>query len=742
MKTILVSWLLLAPFMLVAQQKRYKLAEKLYTQGAYADAAQVYEDVLARGMDSVMISAHISESYDKSNNSVKAVEWYTFRYSKAQLDKEGCIRYSMLLCNNEQYEKAQQVLAFTAFKFGEDSRTTLLTNELERFLSKHPQDPNFAILTQNGNSDKSEMSVIMLNDSKALFSSTRNQRVAVRRYHAINNEPLYDLFTADVDSSGFQKVRRLNENTKYHDGSACLDSVNEILYFTRNNYINGKPERDAKGNMLLKILSGKLVDGKLQDVVELPFNNNQYSCAHPSVSADGKTLVFTSNMPGTVGGMDLFMVQKNETGEFGTPVNMGTTVNTVMDELFPFFHQQDKVLFFASNGHYGHGGLDIFAAKLNSNFNAKEVTNLGKPINSANDDFAFVNDAKQQKGYIASNRTGGAGDDDLYAFKQRKPIKSTAVVSGTVTDLLTGNKLDGAKVLVTDVNGAIIDSTYTDSSGHYEIELAALEGDFTLMASKTDYLPTTKTVAFEPNKETYEENIQLIPDLDYFVSGIIRDKDTRETLADVAISITDLTNSQEIFKLRSDKSGAFVTDTLVGKDYGDTLSIALTLEKKGYLTITYTLKELLALKEEIVVNALIDPVMSKLTIGTDLANLVDLRPIYYDYRKWNIRKDAALELDKIVKVMMENPNMVIELGSHTDSRGDNTSNASLSEKRAKSAVDYIISKGIGKTRISAKGYGESKLLIADSAIQKMRAIEEKERAHEKNRRTEFRVVKL
>jgi outer membrane protein OmpA-like peptidoglycan-associated protein len=249
-------------------------------------------------------------------------------------------------------------------------------------------------------------------------------------------------------------------------------------------------------------------------------------------------------------------------------------------------------------------------------------------------------------------------------------------------------------------------------------------------------------VVYDPNKENYEENIQLIPDLDYFISGIIRDKDTRATLADVSISITDLMSSQELFKLRSNESGAFVTDTLIGKDYGDTLSIALTLEKKGYLTITYTLKELLALKEEIVVNALIDPVMSKITIGTDLANLVDLRPIYYDYRKWNIRQDAATELNKIVKVMLENPNMVIELGSHTDSRGDNSSNASLSDKRAKSAVDYIISKGIAKNRISAKGYGESKLLIADSAIQKMRANEEKERAHEKNRRTEFRVVKL
>jgi outer membrane protein OmpA-like peptidoglycan-associated protein len=742
MKTILVSCLLLAPFMLMAQQKRYKLAEKLYTQGSYADAAQVYEDVLARGMDSVLISAHISESYDKSNNAPKAVEWYTFRYGKAQLDKEGCIRYSMLLCNNEDYQKAQQVLAFTTFKFGEDSRTTVLSKELERFLNKRPQDLNFSILTQNGNSDKSEMSVILLNESKALFSSTRNQRVAVRRYHALNNEPLYDLFTADVDSTGFQKVRRLNENTKYHDGSACLDSVNHLLYFTRNNYIDGKPARDANGNMLLKILSGKLVDGKLQDVVELPFNNNVYSCAHPSISADGKTLVFTSNMPGSLGGMDLFMVQKNESGQFGTPINMGSTINSAMDELFPFFHQQDKVLFFASNGHYGHGGLDIFAAKLNGNFNAKEVTNLGKPINSANDDFAFINDVNQQKGYITSNRTGGAGDDDLYAFKQRKPIKSTAIVSGTVTDLLTGNKLDRALVVATDVNGVVIDSTYSDSSGHYEIELATLDADFTLTASKANYLPATKTVVYDPNKENYEENIQLIPDLDYFISGIIRDKDTRATLADVSISITDLMSSQELFKLRSNESGAFVTDTLIGKDYGDTLSIALTLEKKGYLTITYTLKELLALKEEIVVNALIDPVMSKITIGTDLANLVDLRPIYYDYRKWNIRQDAATELNKIVKVMLENPNMVIELGSHTDSRGDNSSNASLSDKRAKSAVDYIISKGIAKNRISAKGYGESKLLIADSAIQKMRANEEKERAHEKNRRTEFRVVKL
>lgn len=740
MKTAIVFLLTLFPTLLFAQQKRYKLAEELFSKGAYADAAQVYEDVLARKTDSATVSEHISIAYDKSGNSSKALDWYHWRNLHATLDKEGAIRYSLLLCSDEQYERAEGILDLATMRFGSDARTEQLKKELIRFRKQGKRDDLFEIKTQTGNSEKSEMSVIPISESKVMFSSTRNQRVAVRRYHALNNEPLYDLFLANADSTGFSKVRRLNENTKYHDGSACFDSINGILYFTRNNYINGQPQRDVSGTMLLKILCGKMVDGKLEDVVELPFNSNAYSCAHPSVSSDGKTLIFTSNMPGSIGGMDLFAVTKDENGVFGTPYNLGSSINTVMDELFPFFHQQDQIVFFASNGHYGHGGLDIFAAKMNPDMQARDIINLGKSINSPADDFAFINDKDQRRGYIASNRKGGVGDDDLYAFKQLKPIKSSAIVSGTVTDLITRSTLPDARIIVVDQNGTIIDTVLTDSTGNYSIELPDSELSYTLEVSKPGYVPQTRTISPEPNKDSYTADFQLMPVLNYFISGTIHDKDTRETISDVAVGVVCYPENQRFAKT-SDQAGHFVTETVQNMEYGDTLTIVLTLVKTGYVPATYTVKKVLDLEEEIVVNTLIDPVLSKIAIGNDLGELAGLNPIYYDYRKWNIRKDAATELDKIVKIMLENPNMKIELGSHTDSRGDDNSNKSLSQKRAKSAVDYIISKGVNASRISAKGYGESILLISDQQIKVMTA-DEKERAHQRNRRTEFRVVSL
>lgn len=742
MKKMLIGCLFLTPLFALGQQKRFELAEKLYERGAYADAAEVYEDVLARGMDSVIVSEHISESYDEAGNPEKAVAWYAFRYSGVKLDQDGCIRYTLLLCTMERYEEAAQIVSYAETHFGENDKTRQLKKELERFRSGKLENPDFQLRKQNGNSDDSEMSVIHLNESKVLFSSNRDQRVAVRRYHALNNEPMYDLFVADVDSAGFSRVRRLNENTKYHDGSACLDSVNQLLYFTRNNYINGEPQRDEKGNMLLKILCGHMVEGKLEDVIELPFNSDRYSCAHPSVSADGKTLVFASNMPGTIGGMDLFCVQKDTAGKFGIPVNMGANLNTPLDELFPFFHQPANCLFFASNGHYGFGGLDVFVAKMNKSFQVRDVVNLGKPVNSPNDDFAFISDFEQRTGYLTSNRSGGVGNDDFYAFDQSKPFKSAPLVTGDASDFITAAELDSVWIVLVDANGNRKDSVRTGQDGRFELELDDIHSDFNLAASRNDYISTSKKVAFLENQETYNESVQLIPDLDYYITGTIRDKETREVLKDVKIGIMDLSDNRLIARLISDSTGGFRTEILEEKQYGDQLSVALLLEKEGYLSVTYTVSRQLEFEEEINVNALIDPVMSPISIGTDLSDLVDLRPIYFDYRKWNIRKDAALELDKIVKVMKDNPGMKIELGSHTDSRGDNAANLRLSNERAKSSVKYIISQGIDPSRITAKGYGETQLIITDAQLARLKTNEQRELAHQKNRRTEFIVVKM
>lgn len=724
----------------IAQHKRYKYAENLYANGVYADAAQAYEDVLERGMDSLTVADHISESYDNSGGYEKALSWYTYQNVHQILDKKESLRYSILLATVKSYDMAEAVLENALNRYGNDTILNYRLEELRKFRNSNTIEPNFEMRSIKGNSEYSEMSVIPLNNETFVFSSTRNQRVAVRRYHALNNLPLYDMFIAENDSLGYYKAKRFDENTKYHDATGCFDSINKRFYFTRNNYIDGKPQKDASGKMLLKIMVADFVDGKLKNEKECSFNSNEFSCAHPTISDDGLTLYFTSSMKGGYGGMDLYSVTIDSVGSFGVPKNMGPMVNSPLDELFPFYHSGKKLLFYSSNGHYGFGGLDVFLSKLDKTGMAKNVQNLGEPLNTSKDDFSFLNNGLQTSGYVASNREGGIGDDDLYRFKQLKPY-GDKIISGYITDRYRLDSIPEAVVYAYDETGGLLDSTRSDASGFYSLT-SGYDGTITLVAKKNRFEDEKMNVDLSSSETEFEVNIKMTPILHYWVVGTVRDKDSRVELGGVKVTVTNLTLAKDITTLNTDAVGYFKTDTIPEFKYGSRFGISLLLEKPGYLTTTFVLYDTLGLTEEINVNAFIDPVMSKVDLGTDLAKLVDLNAIYYDYNKALIRPDAAIELDKIVKVMLENPNIKIELGSHTDTRGTADKNQILAEKRAKAAVDYIISKGIAKNRIKAKGYGESKPLVSDAEIKQMKTLEESEKAHQLNRRTEFRVTEM
>lgn len=731
---------LLLGLQLFSQQGRLRYAEKLYAGGVYADAAEAYEDVLERGVDSAKVSGQITRSYDESGNPDKALEWYAYKKRNKTMNKMDFMRYSLLLGTKGSYSEAKRVLEESMNLFGPDSLTVYRLHELDKFMKTAKLKPNFEIRTQKGNSSYSEMSVIPLSDKQVLFASTRNQRVAVRRYHALNNKPLYDLFIADYTDTGFSKVKRFDENTRYHDASGSIDSVHGRFYFTRNNFDDGRAQSDSTGNMRLKVYVGELYKGKVVRTHECSFNSDSYSCAHPTISSDGMHLYFASDMPGTYGGMDLYTVDVDSLGNFGKPRNLGSLVNTPMDELFPFYHSKNNLLFFSSDGHYGFGGLDVFVSRLDKSGKAKDLINPGEPLNSTSDDFGFLNDALQKKGYFATNREGGIGDDDIYGFKQIKPYGSRTV-SGYVIDKLRRDTIPEAMVVLRDENQQPLDTVRADEKGFYSFDVTNSEEDLNLLAQKERFEDANQPLEWSADEPDLKKNVEMTPVLKYYVVGTIYDKDTREVLKNVKVKVTNLRTAKEIAELQTDEKGYFETDTIEEFHYGDVFAISLLLEKSGYLTTTFVLDDTLQLEERINVNAFIDPVMGKVTVGTDLAKLIDLNSIYYDYMKWSIRQDAAKELDKIVKVMQDNPKIKIELGSHTDTRGSTDKNLILSEKRAKSAVDYIISKGIASDRIKAKGYGESKPLIKDGELSKLKG-PDFEKAHQLNRRTEFRVTEM
>ncbi len=737
---LLVGFGLLLSSPLFGQQNRLKYAERLYSGGVYADAAEAYEDVLERGVDSNRVAVQITDSYDQSGNDEKALEWYAYKKRTATLTKTDCMRYSILLGTKGKYDEARSILVESQNRFGIDSLTSYRLKELDKFRNTAKQKPNFEVRTQKGNSEYAEMSVIPLSDKQVIFASTRDQRVAVRRYHALNNKPLYDLFIASYTEEGFSKVKRFDENTRYHDASGTLDTVHGKFYFTRNNFDDGRGKSDSTGNMRLKVYVGDLYKGKIVNTHECSFNSDEYSCAHPSVSADGSKLYFASDMPGSYGGMDIYEVSIDSLGNFGSPTNLGALVNTPMDELFPFYHSKNHLLFFSSNGHYGYGGLDVFVSKLGKSGQAKELINAGEPLNSPSDDFGFINDAPQKKGYFTTNREGGMGDDDIYAFNQFRPYGSKTV-SGYVIDHLRRDTIPGALLVLRDENQQPLDTVQADEKGYYSFDIPSSDEQVDLLAAKTRFEDKDQALKWDESEPDLKQDVEMTPVLKYYVVGTVRDKDTRNVLSHVTVQVTNLRTAKDIVTLKTNDQGYFETDTIEEFRYGDSFGISLLLEKSGYLTTTFVLYDTLRLEERIDVNAFIDPVMGKVTVGTDLAKLIDLNSIYYDYMKWSIRPDAAKELDKIVKVMQDNPKIKIELGSHTDTRGAADKNMTLSQKRAKSAVDYIISKGIASDRIKAKGYGESKPLIKDAEISKLKGADF-EKAHQLNRRTEFRVTEM
>lgn len=720
-----------------SQNKRHKYAQKLYESGTYADAAEAFEDVLARGFDSTKVQDQITYAYHKSGNAKKASQWFSYQHHNQSLDKNEYILYALLLCSEEKYNDADKLLNERISKFGSDNSTLTLKTELNKFLTSDIPQNHFQLIHQEGNTTYSEISIVPIEKNQVIFSSNRNPKVAIRRYQATNNEPLYDLFVADVDSIGMTNIKRFGDNTKYHEGPGTLDTVNMKYYSTRSNLLKGKPQTDKFGNMLLKIYVSDFKNGKLSGTKECSFNSNLYSCAHPTISADGKELFFSSNMPGSFGGMDIYKVIIDNNGNFSNPINLGSTLNTPFDEIFPFYHQKNGQLFFSSNGHFGYGGLDIYTASLNQE-NLK-ITNLGKPINSPSDDFGFTTNTLQKKGYISSNRNGGMGNDDIYRFNQFKTYGQNKV-SGTVRNSSNNEILSNILVFLMDEKGNKTDSILTNSEGFYSFELE--ESDKTIFVNNKDYLPNHSSISNNENGEDLTLDIFLNPLLSYCFVGTVQEKNTLKYLSDVAVLITTNDERNNLFQGSTNSAGWFGTKKINGFNFGDTFTIALRLEKKGYLTQNFIITGVLDNEDTINLNKFIEAILPKIAVGSDLAQVVDLNSIYYDYRKWDVRADAAKELDKIVKVMKENPNMKIELGSHTDTRGNAAENLILSEKRAKSAVNYIISQGINANRITAKGYGESKPILNDAIINKMTSKNEIEKAHQLNRRTEFKVISL
>ena len=606
MKKILITLLILtfSSQLLVAQN--LKRANHLFEKRAYVNAAELY---LLEETKTQEVYEKLGDCYFFNNNMTDASKWYKMGL-KMYENKTNPIyfyRYSQALKGTNNFKEADEWLKKYQQKKNIENISNSETLEYFESLNKEVKRP-YIVHPVSINSAGSDFGVTALGD-KIVFASTRNDG----KLYEWNNQPYLDLFQADLDASNnITNIIPFSDkiNTKMHESNAVFTADGKTMYFTRNNFIDGKKGKDDQKITHLKIYKAQLVNNEWTNITELPFNSNNYSTEHPALSPDEKKLYFASDMPGSIGSFDLYVVEINANGTYSEPKNLGTSINTDQREQFPFISSKN-ILYFSSDGHFGLGGLDIFKSEINSTGFSKP-TNLSNVINSSSDDFAFNIDEENETGYFASNRTGGKGDDDIYRFTQVKQY----FVQGFVQNKTSLDLLPGALVTLFDDKNNVINEITVGEDAAYSFEI-------------------------EPNKN-------------YKIKGYRK-----------------LFNPYEV---------PFSTD------------------KKG--NIDKDIKLLLESYEEVEKDIVVDNGKTQIKIN----------PINFYFNKWNIRKDAALELDNVVAIMKKYPEMIIEIGAHTDARGKESYNLDLSHKRANSVREYLVSQGIPNNNVKSVGYGETQLL--------------------------------
>lgn len=593
-----------------------------------------------------------------------------------------------------------------------------------------------------------------------------SSRVAGKKDKKID-ETFFELFYSETDGNGEPLKARpfsLQVNSFLHEGPVTFNRNGKKIFFTRNNIKKGLKKADSKGITRLKIYEAQKGIYDWENIQELPFNSDEFSCAHPTLSADGNKLYFSSDRPGGQGGMDIWMVEK--TGDlWGQPVNMGDKINTAGHDVFPFVHTSGN-LFFASNGHGGKGGLDLYMA--NVLIEDTEVKNLGAPFNSENDDLGLILSPDGKSGYFASNREGGAGKDDIYYFDAVDGIMGTTTAEVltsmiTVYDLKNNSLIEGAEIRVFEKSDEGFLSG--DNNLYQAVLLPAKEGsselvfklirkdagslgnadkisdkkgeasydffgekEYLIVVTKDGYTAKETTYSTIGNETISNIRIPLEKPTCSTISGVVRNKVTNQLLPNTIVKFWNGCTGEEV-EIFSNDQAEFEYCAKMDCDF----MIKGMKENYSGDFVKLPASELnsISLRKDV----LLVPTSSGPSIGA--GTVIVLENIYYDFNKSTIRSGAARELDELVEMMNTYPSMIIELSSHTDSRGGSDYNLNLSQARAEAAMEFVRSKGIDGRRIRAVGYGESQ--PRNKCINGVNCTEVE---HQYNRRTEVKVISI
>jgi outer membrane protein OmpA-like peptidoglycan-associated protein/tetratricopeptide (TPR) repeat protein len=481
-----------------AQTASQNKADKDYTQYAYIDAIGTYERVAEKGYKDETMFQRLGNAYYFNGELIKAAKWYDALFEmNAEQEAEYYYRYAQTLKATGNYAKADKILEAFNKKTATDKRGILFENNKNYLEQIKANSGRFEIANGGINSKQTDYGSAYYNN-KIVFASARDTGGVSRKTFKWTNKAFTNLYLAEIKADGtlgeperFQK----KINSKFNESTPVFTKDGKTMYFTRNNYLKGKRGRDDQKITLLKLYKAEFINDKWTNITELPFNSDQYSTAHPALSNDEKKLYFASDMPGTLGQSDLYSVTINDDKSFGKPENLGPAINTEGRETFPFI-AADSQLYFASDGRPGLGGLDVFVSTIKSDGTFTAVQNVGAPINSKQDDFAFIINSDTSNGFFSSNREGGIGNDDIYKITERRKLLCEQKLKATIVDLETSNILEGAKVTLLDEQFKVIDEVVTQADGSYT---------FNVECNKKYYVRATKE-----NYETKEVPVTII----------------------------------------------------------------------------------------------------------------------------------------------------------------------------------------------------------------------------------------
>ena len=505
--TIVLSAFFIATAVSWAQSGADKRADKEFEKYAFIDAREIFVKLAERGERSVEIFSKLGDSYYYNNDYPKAYKWYAelFTFEEQAISRAHFFRYAQTLKSIGYYEEADQVLA-KFYQLAADKSSYLPSVSPDYLSIIDFQKGRFQIENASVNSSSQDFGTAFYGPTAVVYASAVDTGVFYKRRHAWNDMPFLELYTAERDSYG-----RLSNAVKFdrrinsilHDATPTFSKDLKTMYFTRNNLTNGKKGEDDNNSNRIKIYKSVKEGSKWSEPQPVSFSSDQYSTSHPALSPDGKYLYFSSNMAGSavldddqIRETDIWRVTIDKEGVFGTPENL--SINTVARETYPFVSKKGN-LYFASNGHAGLGGLDIFVSIIKEDGSLSVPVNIGEPANSRNDDFAFIIDDATASGYFSSNRSGGKGDDDIYSFAQTENLRVPCVqtLMGTIIDAYTDEVIEGATIVLRNDANNPTGNVVTNDRGNFATTVTCDEQLF-VRVMKDGYI-TEEELTIIPN---------------------------------------------------------------------------------------------------------------------------------------------------------------------------------------------------------------------------------------------------